>query len=161
MVDDTNEITHVPPESQAESTLHRDIQAELDRIPDWVNRLKAANRFMLLGTELEGRYPETYLSTRIWAFDAQVIISFKFASMAQATEVLRYLATVHNLHHKDKVWIYANDKSLNWSYNGFRLTGHFNADSARCKFVQTGTRLEPVYEMRCDDSATHLALENQ
>lgn len=130
--------------------MHRDIQAALDKIPAHIDALKALNSMMLLGAILEAAYPDFYMSTSLYAAEPLVIISMKFNAVPEAAGVLRYLAAVHNLHQKEKVWIYEADKSLNWKFPGMRLTGHFNQANAKCRFVQTGVKTEPVYEMRCD-----------
>lgn len=132
--------------------LHKSIQAELDKIPAYIDRLKCADKLMWIAEELEAEFKDWYLSKSL-EYSGFVIVSFKFLSVAEAAQVLRYLAVSHDLHQAGDVWVYPPDKSLNWRLPGMRITGHFSAEEAKCRFVKVGVKEEPVYEMQCEGKA--------
>jgi hypothetical protein len=105
---------------------------------------------MWIAQEMESKYRDGFMYKHLSAGDAMVSVSIRFSSLSEATAALKWLATAHDMHQTQKMWQYDQDKSLNWSFKGFRLSGHFNNPDAQCRFVKTGTKTVDVFEMRCD-----------
>lgn len=145
-------LTNISPEAQVETAkpLHKDIQAIIDAIPARIEKLKSFNAVMHIAGDLEAVFKAEYMWKDLSEFSDRVLVSFRFSSMSDAAALLRYITVTHGLHQNADMRIYENDKSLNWTFPGLRIVGHFDNENAKCKFVKTGTKIVDVFEIQCD-----------
>lgn len=152
---DTNKITPEQPEGQAEPTpeaWHPEIQRELDKLPGIAERIKKGNQAMFIAEALEKQFPGSYMWKGLGVFH-DPMVAFKFMAMSEAAAVLRWLASEHDLHIQGSMHRNELSGNLHWNLPGLLVIGDFSSPDARCKFVQTGTKSVPVYEMKCDGEA--------
>jgi hypothetical protein len=141
-------ITTEAAEVKAEP-LHPLLQEKVERYKqriEAVHRMSPAIEHVLA---LEAAFPDFYMNRDLDIFDADAVVRFRFKTLAQAAEVLRFLAA-RGLHLNYKPVHHENDKSINWSLPGIYMVGYFRSEEeGACRYVQVGTKEVPVYELRC------------
>lgn len=151
-----NKITDNQAPGQAEP-LHPLIQDEVSRLEKKIAWVKSVGPQLAIAEELEKRFPGQFYTRSIDCFCVEVNIFFKFKTMAEATALLRMLATEKNLHLKGKPNIADSGDAYYWRLGGFCIIGQFSSSEAdACKLVQVGTKTVPVYELRCGDKAAEV-----
>lgn len=147
---DTEKIAETPAPAQAES-LHPLLQEKVDRLKRRIDAVHSMSPVIEHVLALEAAFPGFYLNRDLDVFDADAIVRFRFKTLAEAAEVLRFLAA-RGLHLRHKPHPSQDDKSMNWSLHGIYMVGYFRSEEEdACRYVQVGTKEVPVYELRCGD----------
>lgn len=146
-------ITSTAPEKQApsaEEPLHPYLADEVRRMERTIARIKNLAPLMAVAQDLEKRFPGQYTSKFIGLAGEELNLSFRFNAMQEVTEMLRHLATKHNLHLTRNVTTSEDGSMHFWSLPRLCIIGHFSSsESSACKLVQVGTKTLPVYKLQC------------
>lgn len=151
---DTEKTTSPSLEGQAEpaEALHPEIAAELADMEKRMSRLRGMGPQVALAIELEKRFPDNYMSRSIDSLRGEVNISFTFKTTAESAAVLRVLTHEKGLRQKRSAFSNPETKNICWQFPGYWIVGSFSSSEAdACKFVQVGTKVVPVFELRCGD----------